>query len=70
MKATLLLCDAAQVDPAGKVRCKQQGAIDEAERCFAEALAGAADDRGRALAHNKRALVALARGDPYTSPTS
>jgi tetratricopeptide (TPR) repeat protein len=44
-------------------RALRRGDLDEAERCFAEALAGAADDRGRALAHNKRALVALARGD-------
>ena len=44
-------------------RALRQGELDEAERCFAEVLADAADDRERALAHNKRALVALARGD-------
>ena len=37
--------------------------IDAAERCFTEALAGADTERDRALAHNKHALVAIARGD-------
>ena len=53
--------------PAGPLergaRALRRGDLDEAERCFVEALATAADDRARALAHNKRALVALARGD-------
>jgi tetratricopeptide (TPR) repeat protein len=57
----------APVAPAGPLergaRALRRGDVDEAERCFAEALAAAADDRERALAHNKRALVALARGD-------
>jgi tetratricopeptide (TPR) repeat protein len=39
------------------------GDLDAAERCFEEALATAPGDRERALAHNKRALVALARDD-------
>lgn len=37
--------------------------VDAAERWFAEALAAAETDRDRALAHNKHALVAIARGD-------
>jgi tetratricopeptide (TPR) repeat protein len=53
--------------PAGPLergaRALRAGALDEAERCFAEALAAADGDRERALAHNKRALLALARGD-------
>lgn len=40
-----------------------RGRFDEAERAFDEALATAAGDPARALAHNKRALLALARGD-------
>jgi tetratricopeptide (TPR) repeat protein len=44
-------------------RALRGGHLEEAERCFDEALAGAQNDRDRALAHNKRALVALARGD-------
>jgi tetratricopeptide (TPR) repeat protein len=39
------------------------GRLDEAERCFHEALAAAAAGRERALAHNKLALLALARDD-------
>jgi tetratricopeptide (TPR) repeat protein len=57
----------APVAPAGPFERGTQalrvGALDEAERAFGEALAAAAGDRERALAHNKRALVALARGD-------
>jgi tetratricopeptide (TPR) repeat protein len=57
----------APAAPAGPLergtRALQAGALDEAERCFEEALAAAGADRERALAHNKRALVALARGD-------
>jgi len=57
----------APVAPAGPLergaRALRRGDLEEAERCFGEALAAATDDRGRALAHNKRALVALARGD-------
>jgi tetratricopeptide (TPR) repeat protein len=57
----------APVAPAGPLargaRALRAGELDEAERCFGEALAAASDDRERALAHNKRALVALARGD-------
>jgi tetratricopeptide (TPR) repeat protein len=41
----------------------RRGRLDEAERAFAEALAAAADGPARALAHNKRALLALARED-------
>ena len=41
----------------------RRGALDEADACFAEALAAAGADPARALAHNKRALVAIARGD-------
>jgi tetratricopeptide (TPR) repeat protein len=44
-------------------RALRAGDLDEAERCFEEALAVAGADRERALAHNKRALVALARND-------
>jgi tetratricopeptide (TPR) repeat protein len=44
-------------------RALRRGALDEAERCFDEALAAASGDPERATAHNKRALVALARGD-------
>jgi tetratricopeptide (TPR) repeat protein len=44
-------------------RALRRGAFDEAERCFDEAFASAGDDRERALVHNKRALLALARGD-------
>jgi tetratricopeptide (TPR) repeat protein len=40
-----------------------RGDLDEAERCFAAALALAGADGERALVHNKRALVAVARGD-------
>lgn len=53
--------------PAGPLqrgtRALRWGELDEAEACFGEALRAAADDRGRALALNKLALVALARGD-------
>jgi tetratricopeptide (TPR) repeat protein len=44
-------------------RALRRGDLDEAERCFADAFANAEDDRERALVHNKRALLALARGD-------
>jgi tetratricopeptide (TPR) repeat protein len=44
-------------------RALRAGDLELAERCFAEALAAAPDDRERALAHNKRALVAIARDD-------
>jgi Tfp pilus assembly protein PilF len=44
-------------------RALRAGDLDAAERWFDEALAAAGADRERALAHNKRALVALARGD-------
>ena len=57
----------APVAPPGPLergsRALAAGALDEAERCFVEALAAAGADRERALVHNKRALVALARGD-------
>ena len=57
----------APVAPAGPLergsRALRAGDLAEAERCFSAALEEAADDRGRALAYNKRALVALARGD-------
>ena len=57
----------APVAPAGPLergaRALRSGAFDEAERCFDEALNAATADADRALAHNKRALVALARGD-------
>jgi tetratricopeptide (TPR) repeat protein len=57
----------APVAPVGPLergaRALRAGALADAERCFEEALAAAATDRDRALAHNKRALVALARGD-------
>ena len=57
----------APVAPAGPLergaRALRRGELDEAERCFDEALAAAANGPERALAHNKRALVALARGD-------
>jgi tetratricopeptide (TPR) repeat protein len=57
----------APVAPQGPLergeRALRRGALAEAEACFAEALATAATDAARALAHNKRALVAIARGD-------
>jgi len=57
----------APVAPAGPLergtRALQTGALDEAQRCFEEAWVAAADDRERALVHNKRALLALAHGD-------
>jgi tetratricopeptide (TPR) repeat protein len=57
----------APVAPAGPLQrgalALRAGNLDEAERCFNEALAAAGADRDRALAHNKRALVALARDD-------
>jgi tetratricopeptide (TPR) repeat protein len=57
----------APAAPAGPlergVRALKRGAFDEAERAFDEALSAAEDGRARALAHNKRALLALARGD-------
>ena len=37
--------------------------FDEAEGCFGDALAAAQTDAARAYAFNKRALVAIARGD-------
>jgi len=57
----------APVVPAGPLERGSQalraGDLVEAERAFTEALAAADSERERALAHNKRALVALARGD-------
>jgi tetratricopeptide (TPR) repeat protein len=57
----------APVAPPGALergtRALAAGALEEAERCFDEALTAAGDDPARALAHNKHALVALARGD-------
>jgi len=57
----------APVAPAGPLqrgtRALRTGALDEAEACFNDALNVAGNDRDRALAHNKLALVALARGD-------
>jgi tetratricopeptide (TPR) repeat protein len=57
----------APAAPAGPLeqgaRAMRRGDLDEAERRFAEALTAAHDGRDRALAHNKRALLALARGD-------
>ena len=44
-------------------RALRRGDLAEAERCFAAALVAAPSERERALAHNKRALVAIARGD-------
>jgi tetratricopeptide (TPR) repeat protein len=51
-------------------RALRAGDLDLAERCFDEALAAASGDRERALAHNKRALVALARGDRPAAQTA
>jgi tetratricopeptide (TPR) repeat protein len=45
---------------AGALR---RGRLDEAERAFEEAVAAAPDGPALALAHNKRALLALARAD-------
>jgi tetratricopeptide (TPR) repeat protein len=57
----------APVPPPGPLergaRAFQAGRLDEAERCFDEALAAAPADRERAFVHNKRALLALARSD-------
>jgi tetratricopeptide (TPR) repeat protein len=57
----------APVTPAGPLErgalALRDGELDAAERAFDEALRAAENDRERALAHNKRALVALARGD-------
>jgi tetratricopeptide (TPR) repeat protein len=57
----------APVTPAGPLErgalALRHGELDAAERAFNEALQAAESDRERALAHNKRALVALARGD-------
>jgi len=44
-------------------RALRAGRIEEAEQHFSAALSAAENDRERALAHNKLALVALARGD-------
>jgi tetratricopeptide (TPR) repeat protein len=44
-------------------RALRRGDLAAATDCFNEALAAATGDRDRALAHNKHALVALARGD-------
>jgi tetratricopeptide (TPR) repeat protein len=44
-------------------RALRRRALDEAAACFAEALAAAESDPARARAHNKHALVAIARGD-------
>jgi tetratricopeptide (TPR) repeat protein len=44
-------------------RALRAGDHAEAERYFAAALAAAEDDRARSFAHNKFALLALARGD-------
>lgn len=51
-------------------RALRRGDLDQAERCLDEALAAAADDRERAVVHNKRALVALARGDRAAARTA
>jgi tetratricopeptide (TPR) repeat protein len=57
----------APVRPAGPLErgslALRDGELDAAERAFDEALLAAESDRERALAHNKRALVALARGN-------
>jgi len=57
----------APVAPRGPLergaRALRLGDLAEAERCFDEALAIADTDPQRALAHNKRALLALARDD-------
>jgi tetratricopeptide (TPR) repeat protein len=64
----------APVRPAGPLvrgsAALRRGLLDEAERYFDEALAAAGSDRDRALAHNKRALVALARGDRPAAETA
>lgn len=44
-------------------RALRGGELDAAWAAFGAALEAAADDRGRAVARNKRALVLLARGD-------
>jgi tetratricopeptide (TPR) repeat protein len=55
---------AAPRGPLGRgERALERGELDAAERWFGEALAAAADDVARAYALNKRALVAIARGD-------
>ncbi len=57
----------APAQPAGPleagVRALRRGELEEAERCFSVALEQAADGPARAIAHNKCALLALARGD-------
>jgi tetratricopeptide (TPR) repeat protein len=57
----------APVTPAGPLqrgtRALRTGALEDAEACFNEALDAGGDDRDRALAQNKLALGALARGD-------
>jgi tetratricopeptide (TPR) repeat protein len=57
----------APVTPAGALErgalALRAGKLDEAGRCFDEALAAAGAGRERALAHNKLALLALARDD-------
>ena len=57
----------APARPAGPLErgtaALRRGRLDEAERAFDEALAAAADAPARALALNKRALLALARDD-------
>jgi tetratricopeptide (TPR) repeat protein len=53
--------------PSGRLelgeRALRRGDFAEADRCFLEAIAVAPDSPACALAHNKRALVAIARGD-------
>lgn len=57
----------ARVAPAGPLErgdlALRRGALADATACFDEALRVAATDRERALAQNKHALVAIARGD-------
>ena len=48
----------------------RRGDLASAERDFAEALEAAETDRDRALAHNKHALVAIARGDRGAAKTA
>jgi tetratricopeptide (TPR) repeat protein len=44
-------------------RAVHRGDFGAAERCYAAAFAAAPDEKARALVHNKRALLELARGD-------
>jgi tetratricopeptide (TPR) repeat protein len=57
----------AAAAPPGPVergeRALHRRQFDEAERCFGEAVEAAQTDAARAYALNKRALVAVARGD-------